>query len=189
MTSACKQMVSHLWCMELTPPVSRALDAIEYLLTAGKIGHLSHEYAGKHLEKAMPNTHKPVGRKSEISLEFTDGSEVKAEIASNGTPQITGPMASHVKNWDYRRTVLRQDEVAAFIHETKGAKYLALLPLLGLHELDVAAENFRQLAKSVETQSKLKDLKAGIRVSQLSRKQILGSATDSEVLKKVEDMH
>ena len=34
------------------------------------------------------------------------------------------------------------DEVAAFIHDTKGGKYSALLPLLGLHEMEVAARTF-----------------------------------------------
>ena len=57
--------------------------------------------------------------------------------------------------WDYRRIVLRQDEVAEFIRDTKGGKYSALLPLLGLHQVEVAAENLRQLAKSIEEQSKL----------------------------------
>jgi hypothetical protein len=51
--------------------------------------------------------------------------------------------------------VLRQDEVAEFIRSSKGGKYSALLPLFGLHELEVAAENVRQLARAVEQQSKL----------------------------------
>jgi len=38
---------------------SSFVDGVEYLLHKGKIGHLSHEYSGRHQEKAIPNTHKP----------------------------------------------------------------------------------------------------------------------------------
>ena len=65
--------------------------------------------------------------------------------------------------WDYRRTVLRQDEVAAFIHDTKGDKYSALLPLLGLDQMEVAAENLRQLAKAVEKESRLSETRVALK--------------------------
>lgn len=41
-----------------------------------------------------------------------------------------------MRTWDYRRTVLRQDEMSRFIHSAKGTKYSDLLPLLGLGDLE-----------------------------------------------------
>jgi len=59
---------------------------------------------------------------------------------------------------------------AAFVHGTKGDKYSALLPLLGLDELVNAAENLRQLAKSIETNSKIKETKAVLKIADTKRK-------------------
>lgn len=127
---------------------SSFVDALEYALNDGRISHLAHEYSGKRQEKAVPNTHVPEGRKPGLSITFADDSELRIEIQRDGTHRRSGGEAAALGTWDYRRTVLRQDEVAAFIHDTKGGKYSALLPLLGLRSLEVAAENFRQLAKS-----------------------------------------
>ena len=41
---------------------SSFVDAIEYLLRDGRVGHLSHEYSGKRQEKGLPNTHTPKDR-------------------------------------------------------------------------------------------------------------------------------
>jgi recombinational DNA repair ATPase RecF len=59
---------------------SSFVDAVEHVLNDGKIGHLAHEYSGKRQEKAVPNTHKPQGRKSELRIRFKDDSELKTEI-------------------------------------------------------------------------------------------------------------
>ena len=67
-----------------------------------------------------------------------------------------------MNEWDYRQTVLRQSEVSDFIHDTKGNKYSALLPLFGLHNLEIAAENLRQLAKNIETEAKLNEKKTSL---------------------------
>ena len=80
--------------------------------------------------------------------------------------------------WDYQRTILRQDEVANFIHDTKGGKYSTLLPLLGLNKMEVAAENLRQLAKVVENESSLEKTKSSsnrLRISE--KKSSAGTAT------------
>jgi len=91
--------------------------------------------------------------------------------------------------WDYRRTVLRQDEVAKFIGDTKGGKYSALLPLLGLHQLEVAAENLRQLAKSVEERSKLKETKVSLQEVAMKRQATFGTDSDEQIFTKIEGLH
>jgi energy-coupling factor transporter ATP-binding protein EcfA2 len=164
---------------------SSFVDAIEYLLNEGKIGHLAHEYSGKHLKNSVPNTHKPLGAKTEVSLKLCDGAEAKAEIRDDGSPKTAGL----IKGWDYRRTVLRQDEVAAFIKETKGGKYSALLPLLGLHPLEIAADNLRHLAKNIESLAQIEQRKASLAEIDAKRKQAFGDATDEQIAEKVGELH
>jgi recombinational DNA repair ATPase RecF len=69
------------------------VDAVEYVLNDGKIGHLAHEYSGKHQEKAVPNTHKPQGRKTQFKIKFKDDSELKTEIKPNGSSTSSGAEA------------------------------------------------------------------------------------------------
>ena len=114
---------------------SSFVDAIEYVVNKGKLGHLTHEYSGRNQEKGIPNTHTPADRSTEFSITFQDDAELKIKIARNGSHTQAGAKAVNMAGWDYRRTVLRQDEVAEFIRSSKGGKYSALLPLLGLHEL------------------------------------------------------
>jgi len=47
---------------------SSFVDAVEYVLNDGRVGHLANEYSGKRQEKAIPNTHKPKGRKTELRI-------------------------------------------------------------------------------------------------------------------------
>ena len=165
------------------------VDAVEYVLNDGKIGHLAHEYSGKHQEKAVPSTHKPKGRKTQFKIKFKDNSEFETEIKPTGSSTSSGAEPVAMGTWDYRRTVLRQDEVAEFIHDTKGGKYSALLPLLGLHQMEVAAENLRQLAKSIEKRSKLKETKAALRGVKTKREATFGTDGDDQILKKIEGLH
>jgi hypothetical protein len=168
---------------------SSFVDAIEYVLNDGRIGHLAHEYSGKHLKNALPNTHKPKGAKTELSIKFSDDSEVNTEIKDDGSTNRSGSMVPAIGAWDYRRIVLRQDEVVAFIHDTKGGKYSALLPLFGLHQMEVAAENLRQLAKNVESLSQLEQSKATLGHVKARRKTTFGTDTDEQILKKIEGLH
>jgi len=94
-----------------------------------------------------------------------------------------------MNTWDYSRTVLRQHEVARFINSTKGDKYSALLPLLGLHPLEVAAENLRQLAKTIARVSNLDTLKFHIAQVETKRQATFGDANDDEIVKKIEQLH
>jgi RecF/RecN/SMC N terminal domain len=164
---------------------SSFVDAIEFVLNDGRIGHLSHEYSGKHLKNALPNTHKPPGRKTELSIKFSGSVEVKIEIKDDGSTNTSGSIGA----WDYRRTVLRQGEVVEFIQDTKGGKYSALLPLFGLHQMEVAAENLRQLAKNVESLSQLEQRNAALLQAKDKRISTFGSDTDGQILKKIESLH
>ena len=166
---------------------SSFVDAIEYILNNGRINHLAHEYSGKRQEKTIHNTHKPQGEKTETVIKFAGGSELKTEIKQNGASTSTGAEAIAMDAWNYRRTVLRQDEVATFIHGTKGDKYSALLPLLGLDELVAAAENLQRLIKAVEVNSKIKETKTLLKNSNINRKEIFGAATDEQILKIIEE--
>lgn len=168
---------------------SSFVDAVEYVLNDGKIGHLAHEYSGRHQEKAVPNTHKPQGVETALRVKFSDDSELKTEIAQDGSSTTSSADAGAMRTWDYRRTVLRQDEVAAFIHDTKGGKYSALLPLLGLHDMEVAAENLRQLAKSVEQQSKLRETKVALKGVKMKREATFGTDSDGQILTKIQELH
>jgi energy-coupling factor transporter ATP-binding protein EcfA2 len=168
---------------------SSFVDAIEYVLRGGKIGHLSHEYSGKRQEKGVINTHAPQGSKVEIRIGFKDGCELKTDIKRNGSFASAGGGAAVMSTWEYQRTVLRQDELANFIRETKGDKYSALLPLLGLHQMEIAAENLRQLAKAVEQQTKLKDMQASLSEISKRRKEVFGAATGDQILKRIGELH
>ncbi|MDH4185985.1 MAG: AAA family ATPase [Nitrospira sp.] len=168
---------------------SSFVDAIEYVQKNGKIGHLAHEYSGKNQEKGIPNTHRPKCEKTEIRVTLKDGNELGIEIKSDGSSVRSGAGACEIDAWEYHRTVLRQDEVANFIHATKGGKYSALLPLLGLHPMEVAAENLRQLGKSIDQQAKLSDSKTTLRQIETKKKATFGTKSDVEILEIVEKLH
>jgi energy-coupling factor transporter ATP-binding protein EcfA2 len=159
---------------------SSFVDAVEYAMT-GRIGHLAHEYSGKRQERALINTHIPADIKSEVRINFADESETMLTIDKSGLCQRTDSATSAITNWSLKRTILRQDEVADFIRETKGAKYSALLPLLGLGALEVAAENLRQLARSVDAQSKRQSLRAELGETDRKRKAQFGASDDSQI--------
>jgi energy-coupling factor transporter ATP-binding protein EcfA2 len=168
---------------------SSFVDSVEYILNNGRISHLAHEYSGKHQEKAVHNTHKPQGQKTDFIIKFADNSELKTEIKQNGTTTSAGAESIAMNTWNYRRTVLRQDEVAAFVHGTKGDKYSALLPLLGLDELVTAAENLRQLVKSIEGNSKIRETKTLLNAAETKRKETFNTASDDQILKNIEELY
>lgn len=168
---------------------SSFVDAVEYVLNNGKIGHLAHEYSGKRQEKAVPNTHKPQSRKTELTIKFKDDSELNTKITQDGSSKNSGAEAVAMDTWDYRRTILRQDEVATFIRDTKGAKYSALLPLLGLQQIEMAAENLRRLAKAVEAQSKLRETKVTLKQIESVRKSTFSAENDDQIRTKIQELH
>ncbi len=139
---------------------SSFVDAVDYVLNNGSVEHLRTEYSGSRQVNAIPNTHKPANAKTTLRFKFQDGSHLKIDFNPNGSSKKLGGEAIAMGEWEYRQTVLRQDEVAKFIHDTKGEKYSALLPLFGLHKLEVAAENLRKLKRTVENEAKLGEKKA-----------------------------
>jgi len=164
---------------------SSFVDAVEFVLNDGRIGHLAHEYSGKHLEKAVPNTHKPADRNSELDITFQDGSKLTVEVGDHGSPKYSGAESVAMQEWDYQRTVLRQDEVAAFIHSTKGGKYSALLPLLGLAAMEIAAENLRQLVRSIEQQAQLQEINASLKQIQSQRASTFGMEDNNRIFERM----
>jgi hypothetical protein len=168
---------------------SSFVDSVEYGIKGGKIGHLVSEYSGRHQEKAIPNTHTPANCNTGFSIKFQDDSELNVNIARNGTHTRAGADAVKMQEWDYRRIVLRQDEVAEFIRSRKGDKYSALLPLFGLHELEVAAENLRQLAKAIDQQGKLQQKQGALGQIAVQRKQAFGEAKDAAIEGKIAELH
>ena len=165
------------------------VDAIEYILEDGKIQHLAHEYSGRKQEKAVVNTHRPKDRKTELSIKFEDDSGLNIEIAKDGAYTSSGDTAVAMPTWEYRRTVLRQHEIAEFIQSTKGDKYSSLLPLLGLHSMELAAENLRKIAKSVREQSQLSATTLKLKGVVAMRKEAFGEDSGEQILKKIESLH
>jgi len=141
---------------------SSFIDAVEYIIHKGKLEHLAHEYSGRRQEKGIINTHAPANVQSQLLFDFNDGKNLGASINTNGEYTLFGTNQTAMDGWEYMRTILRQHEVADFITGTKGEKYSALLPLLGLHNLEFIAENFRQLARTVERESKIANNKSKI---------------------------
>jgi energy-coupling factor transporter ATP-binding protein EcfA2 len=165
---------------------SSFVDALEYILNDGRIGHLTHEYSGKKQEKGVLNTHTPTLKPTSASLGLTSGDTVVVNIKPNGTFTRTGNGYATVRQWDYRRVVLRQDEVAAFISSPKGAKYSALLPLLGLAPLEHAAENIRQVAKHLERTSEFSSKKALVAsAAERARRRLGTTLSVTEILARI----
>ena len=166
---------------------SSFVDAVEFLMTGGKIRHLAHEYSGKRQEKAIVNTHIPKGEKAKLSISAGGGAQVIAGMEQNGKYSCSG--TETLSSWDYGRTILRQDEVAAFIHGTKGEKYSALLPLFGLHPLEVAAQNVRQLAREIEQQFDIAQLRILLGQVESNRRMVFGDDDDAQILTKIGALH
>lgn len=160
---------------------SSFIDAVEHNINSGRINHLAHEYSGKRQEKAVVNTHTPGSQNSEITIKLEDNSLIETKIFSNGTFTVN-PTSSILTSWDYRCTILRQNEVADFIADTKGDKYSALLPLLGLSHLEIAAENLRKIERNLPIISSLQEKKREVERVNLKRKSVFGMAPSSDIL-------
>ena len=168
---------------------SSFVDAVEYVMNDGKVGHLRHDEAGRLQEKGIPNTHTPTGQQTEFTVTFTDDTQVQVKIATNGTHKKSGAQAINMSGWNYPRTALRQNEVADFISSRKGEKYSALLPLLGLGDLEFAAENFHQLARTIEQQSRLGQKQGQLQATTARREAAFGDDSDAVIEAKVADLH
>lgn len=159
---------------------SSFVDSIEYILNQGRIGHLAHEHSGKKQEKAIINTHTPAGQSAGINVQLADAATVSVKILPNGNFSIT-PDSPPMTSWNYQRTVLRQNEVSDFVTHTKGDKYSALLPLLGLSHLEVIAENLRQLEKAIVHEADISSKKKELQQIEIKRKEIFGENDDNYI--------
>ena len=171
---------------------SSFIDAVEYVLNKGSVEHLKTEYSGSNQINAIPNTHKPDSSRTGLKVKFENDSELKVDFSPSGSSKnsIT-PSTQEVQMeaWEYRQTVLRQAEVSEFIHDTKGKKYSALLPLLGLHNMEIAAENLRKLAKQIETESGLSDKHSKLKQVDDKRKDVFGSQSDEQIAEAIDNLY
>ena len=165
------------------------VDAVEYVVNNNGIAHLKNEYSGSHLVNAIPNTHKSKSDKTTLKFQFSDDSHLNVEFSPSGSSKISGAEHIGMPKWQYRQTVLRQDEVSQFIHDRKGEKYSALLPLLGLTEMEFAAENLHKLTRHVKIESHIVENKT--KLKQLEQRQIdtFGSQANEDILQAVDILY
>ncbi|MGB2854260.1 MAG: hypothetical protein WBC55_07410, partial [Dehalococcoidia bacterium] len=166
-------------------------DAIEYLVNEGRIEHLAHEYSGRRQEKGVINTHAPQDCAPWIRVSFEGGAHIGSTIASDGTPTFDSDpdgLVEYVQKWQVEHLILRQDEVAAFVKSRKGDKYSVLLPLLGLENLERAAENMAALKQSVEKTGDLAGKRATLRILKDTVSQWLPDLSDKAVLEVLADL-
>lgn len=158
-------------------------DAFEYFFRNGKINHLSHEYSGKKQEKGVRNTH--AGKNvSELVFTFEDNNKAIITINEDGTCGLIfepEEFKDLISKCEADRIILRQDEVADFVNSTKGNKYSVLLPLLGLSELEVVAENFLSIQKILAEESQLQKNKQRYRDLMEDVNKILPSFEEKEI--------
>ena len=168
---------------------SSFVDAVEYVLKGGSIEHLRTEYSGTRQVNAILNTHKPENDKTELRIKFQNESELKTVVNPTGSSKSSGAEDIAIGTWEYRQTILRQNEVSEFIHDTKGEKYSALLPLFGLQNMEVAAENLRKLAKTVETESGLSEKKTKLKQVDNQRKDAFGTQGYDQIVEVIDTLY
>ena len=167
---------------------SSFVDAVEYVLKGGSIEHLRTEYSGTHQVYAVLNTHKPEKENTELQIKFQDDSELNMVVDPKGPSKSSGAEDIAIGSWEYRQTILRQNEVSDFIHDTKGRKYSALLPLFGLHDMEVAAENLRKLAKHLKTESGIKEKQTNLTQIENQRIQTFGTQSYEQIVEAVDNL-
>jgi len=163
---------------------STFVDGLEYIVGKGRIRHLAHEYSGSRQEKAIRNTATPDDENSRIIIRFDKNREVCVEINADGVstvPREHRNLVSIMQNWNVESHLLRQDEVARFILYTKGQKYSALLPLLGLDTLEQAGENLHQLSTKVTERSSIEEHKTQLNMLSKEALTVLESLESDQV--------
>ena len=166
-------------------------DAIEYLVTDGRIGHLAHEYSGSRQEKGVRNTHCSSSVSAVIDVRFDTGGSIEIKIAPNGTHSTScspETLSKTVQAWKVEQILLRQDEVANFISANKGQKYSVLLPLLGLEHLEQAADNLRQLQQRFAAISHLSRKEIELQTLRQKVTQFFGDAQEEEIVQDLKEL-
>lgn len=162
---------------------SSFVDAVEAVITNGKVKHLSHNYSGHYQEKGLINTKRPHGTPTTVDIQFIDGT-VSSVNWSQKAPIRTVDPNNSITKWDLQQTVLRQEELSDFIRSTKGDKYSTVLPLLGLGGLETLANNLHKLAKSIAEEGKLQTLRAKEGYAREARREVFGDITKEALSEK-----
>lgn len=129
---------------------SSFVDAIEFIITKGKIEHLRNEFFD--LNNCVRNTETPDGEDCNAKICFENGDYVEVHVPKTGRIQFeasSNNLLTAIQGWDMQRHILRQDEVSEFIHLTKGKKYSVLSPLLGLQKYEEIAQNMVRIKESI----------------------------------------
>jgi hypothetical protein len=166
---------------------SALVDGVEATLSGGKVGHLGHEYSGRNQEKGLINTARPVGAVTEVEVTLADGSSERLTWR-NAAPIRTESSSTATSRWDYRRISLRQEELSRFITATKGEKYNALLPLLGLSQLEQVCDNLHKLAKTIERRSEVQNLQTQVDLAAARRQEAFADRTDDQLWERLEQL-
>ncbi len=135
---------------------SSIVDGLEYLLSGGKVDHLTNEYSGRRYERSIPNTELPAGSRPAVRLSMTGNIEASAVIGTNNVPACFGQ--ERLSCWSVSRSLIRQERLAAFVAANKTDKYEAVVSLMGLAPLESAAANLRRLRNEVRSASKLDEM-------------------------------
>ncbi len=165
-------------------------DAFEYLFKNGKIHHLSHEYSGRKQEKGVRNTH---AGENNSELVFTFEGDKKASILINedGTNVFTfepETFKDMINSCKANQIILRQDEISNFVNSNKGEKYSALLPLLGLSELETAIENFSNLKELLLEESQFQEIEHRYTGLMEEASKIIPSFDEGQIQKSINDI-
>lgn len=158
-------------------------DAFEYLFRNGKISHLTHEYSGRKQEKGVRNTHAGENS-SELVFTFEDDKKASIVINKDGTNSFNfepEDFKDIINKCEANHIILRQDEIAKFVNSSKGEKYSALLPLLGLSELETVMENFSNLQQILAEGSQFQKTEQRVADLMEEAKQVLPSFEEKEI--------
>jgi energy-coupling factor transporter ATP-binding protein EcfA2/DNA-directed RNA polymerase subunit RPC12/RpoP len=129
---------------------SSFVDAIEFIITQGKIEHLKNEFSDRN--NCVRNTETPDGEDCKARIYFENGGYIEAHVPQTDRIRFeasSDDLLTAIQEWDVQRHILRQGEVSDFIHLTKSKKYSVLSPLLGLQEYEEIAQNMVRIRDSV----------------------------------------
>ena len=129
---------------------SSFVDAVEFVITKGKIEHLKNEFSDT--SNCVRNTETPDSEDCKARISFENAGYIEANVPQTGRIRFeasSDDLLTAVQEWDVQRHILRQDEVSDFIHLTKSKKYSVLSPLLGLQKYEEIAQNMVRIRDSV----------------------------------------
>ena len=169
---------------------SSFVDAIEYIITKGKIDHLRGEYSDRNQRNCVRNTETPEDVDSKATIKFADDQNVYVVIPESERVQYKSTpdnLIEEIQSWKRQSHILRQDEVGEFIDITKSKKYSTLSPIIGLKEFEDMFTNIKNLVKQVKQKSNYDVLtyeKNRIREELIK---ILGTLDEDKIIVKMKD--